>query len=81
MAEYGGLAIAGYMLTYTLIRKLEAKNVLTRLEAEELIQGAIRQLQTGGGSPETAEREARSILEETLNVVHESTQPLPDGER
>jgi hypothetical protein len=70
MADSGGMAVAAYMLTYTLIRKLEAKNLLTRAEAEELIEGAIRQLQ-GPGTAEAAIKEAHSILEETLNIVHE----------
>lgn len=74
MAEYGGMAVAAYMLTYTLIRKLEAKNVLTRLEAEDLIEGAIRQLQ-GPGPAEAAIKEAHSILQETLSLVQEGAPP------
>jgi hypothetical protein len=80
MAESEGLAIAGYMLTYTLIRKLEAKNVLTRLEAEELIEGAIRQLQAGGPR-EPALQQAHSILKETLDIVHEGAEPPSEGGR
>jgi hypothetical protein len=74
MADYSGMAVAAYVLTYTLIRKLEAKNVLTRGEAEDLIEGAIRQLQ-GPGTTEAAVKEAHSILQETLNIVQEGALP------
>lgn len=79
MADYSGMAVAGYMLTYTLIRKLEAKQVLTRAEAEELIQGAIRQLQAPG-AVEAAIKEADSILRETLAIVHEGTPQAGDDD-
>lgn len=70
MANDSGMAVAAYVLTYTLIRKLEAKNVLKHAEAEELIEGAIRQLR-GPDAGEAAVREAQSILRETLNLVRE----------
>lgn len=79
MAENDGLAIAAYLLAYTLIRKLEAKGVLTRLEAEELIQGAIRQLQAAGGPQDAALKEARAILQETLSHVHEQQPEEPSS--
>lgn len=41
MADYAGMGVAAYMLSFTLIRRLEAKGVLTRAEAEELIANAI----------------------------------------
>lgn len=70
MANDSGMAVAAYVLTYTLIRKLEAKNLLARAEAEELIEGAIRQLR-GPDTAEAAVRDAQSILRETLNIVRE----------
>lgn len=68
MADYAGMGVAAYMLSFTLIRRLEAKGLLTRAEAEELIANAIQQLQ---GPRETELKQAQSILEETLNIVHE----------
>lgn len=78
MAEQGGLAIAGYLLAYTLIRKLEAKSLLTRLEAEELIAGAMRHLEAAGAPGDAAVKEAQAILQETLSVVQEQQ---PDESR
>jgi hypothetical protein len=81
MADYSGMAVAGYMLTYTLIRKLEAKALLTRAEAEELIEGALRQLQGPHGAADPAIREADSILRDTLAVLHEGAGALPESTR
>ena len=75
MAEESGLAIAGYLLAYTLIRKLETKDVLTRHEAEELIEGAIRQLKAAAGPRDAALAEAEAVLKETLSLVHEEDEP------
>jgi hypothetical protein len=48
------------------------------VEAEDLIAGAIRQLQ-GPGPADAAIKEAHSILQETLTIVHRGAPPFDEA--
>jgi hypothetical protein len=76
MADKEPMGVAAYLLAYTLVRKLQAKGLISSIDAEDLISRALRQL--GPSQPADTElEEARTILAGTLEHVQEEAPDEP----